>query len=224
MDQEIIIEFSRVSFSFGQGPPLFQDVSLKVPAGSFCLIQGPSGSGKSTLLRMFNRLEEPSAGQIFFKGHPLLSFHPPRLRRSILFIQQTPTVFDGTIRDNLLRPFTFKNNRDLVRPGEAQLNKILEDFLMEGLDLDDHAQTLSGGQLQRLCFIRGLLLEPEVLLLDEPTSALDHESAEIVESVTRRLIRESGLTVVLVSHKKVDFQDLAPTVFEVTGGRVTGLQ
>jgi len=224
MDQETIIEFSRVSFSFGQGPSLFQDVSLKVLSGSFCLIQGPSGSGKSTLLRLINRLEEPSAGQIFFKDRPLISFHPPRLRRSILFIQQTPTVFDGTVRDNLLLPFTFKNNRDLVRPGEAELKKLLEDFLLQGLSLDDHAQTLSGGQLQRLCFIRGLLLQPEVLLLDEPTSALDSESAEIVESVTRRLIIESGLTVILVSHKKVDFQDLAPMVFEVTAGRVAGLQ
>jgi len=188
------------------------------------LIQGPSGSGKSTLLRLINRLEEPSAGRIFFKGRPLTSFHPPLLRRSIILIQQAPTVLDGTIRDNLLLPFTFKNNRDLVRPGEAELNRLLEDFLLQGLNLDDHAQTLSGGQLQRLCFIRGLLLKPEVLLLDEPTSALDQESAEIVESVTRRLIRESGLTVILVSHKRVDLEDLAPVIFKVTAGRVTEAQ
>ena len=219
-----VIEFSKVSFAFEDARHLFLDFSLKLTGGSFYLIRGPSGSGKSTFLRLINRLEELSAGHISFNGRPLSSYKPPILRRSILYIQQTPTALDATVRQNLLLAFSFKNNKDLVPPGDDVLRAHLDRFLLKDIRLESNALTLSVGQLQRLCFIRGLLLDPKVLLLDEPASALDEESARIVEATTERLCLESGLTVLMVSHRRFEPGQVKCHVLQIANGRVEELK
>jgi putative ABC transport system ATP-binding protein len=215
-----VIEFSDVGFSYANGKLLFQNLSLKLTGGCFYLVRGPSGSGKSTLLRLINRLEEPSRGCLLFEGRELSAYHPPQLRRSILYIQQTPTSVKATVLENLLLPFSFINNRDLKPPGEDELRSWLDKFLLNDIDLNTHASTLSVGQLQRLCFVRGLLLKPRVLLLDEPTSALDEESARIVEETAERLCVESGLTVLMVSHRSFEARLLKNKVIQIVKGRV----
>ncbi|MBL7204082.1 MAG: ATP-binding cassette domain-containing protein [Desulfobacteraceae bacterium] len=215
-----IIDFCRVSFAFSHEAPLFTGVTLTLRKGGFYVVQGPSGAGKSTFLRLINRLEEPSAGEIVFKGRPLSSYPPPLLRRSVLYVQQTPTVIDASVRENLLLPFSFKNNAHLEQPEDERLKTLLADFLLQGVGLGDNALTLSLGQLQRLCFIRGLLLSPEVLLLDEPTSALDRESGQVVESMVERLNRESGLTVLTVTHKEPEPGLITPLILKVAEGQI----
>lgn len=200
-DNSPVITLSKVTFSYAGGKTLFQDLSLELPGGGFYLVRGPSGAGKSTFLRLVNRLEEPSHGHLMFEGRPLTAYSPPLLRRKILYIQQTPTSVETTVRENLLLAFSFKNNRDLTPPDDDTLRSRLDNFLLYDIDLDTRASTLSVGQLQRLCFVRGLLLNPKVLLLDEPASALDEESASIVEETAERLCAESGLTVLMVSHR-----------------------
>lgn len=215
-----IVTFAGVTFRYPQGQSIFDNLSLGLERGVFYLIRGSSGAGKSTLLRLINRLEDPLRGEIFLKGRPLSSYYPPSLRRSILYIQQTPTVIDASIKENLMLPFQFKTNRDLSRPDDDKLTKFLDDFHLNGVNLNENAQNLSVGQLQRICFIRGLLLSPEILLLDEPTSALDEKSGKVVESMAERLCKESGRTVVMVSHK--GFQPEAAT-FVVLGLKDGGL-
>ncbi len=217
------IEFSNVTFSFSDSKVLFRELSLQLVVGRFYLVQGPSGAGKSTFLRLINRLEEPAAGQILFNGRPLSAYNPPLLRRSLLYIQQTPTAVEGTVRDNLLLAFSFKNNRDRPAPGEAVLRRWLDDFLLNDVELQTNAQTLSVGQLQRLCFIRGLLLEPEVLLLDEPASALDEQSSLIVEQTAERLCAQDGLTVLMVSHRRFEPRQVQPNILQIADGRVKEL-
>jgi len=219
-DNTPVIAFSKVTFSYPSGKVLFQDLSLELAGGSFYLVQGPSGSGKSTFLRLINRLEEPSRGQLMFKGRPLASYNPPLLRREILYIQQTPTSVDATVRENLLLAFSFKNNRDLAPPDDDILRSRLDNFLLNDIHLDTHASTLSVGQLQRLCLIRGLLLNPKVLLLDEPASALDEESARIVEETAERLCAESGLTVVMVSHRAFTPRGVAHKILRIAEGQM----
>jgi len=220
MTADSIIDFCQVSFAFSREASLFTGVTLTIRKGGFYLVQGPSGAGKSTFLRLINWLEEPSVGEILFKGRPLSSYSPPLLRRSVLYVQQTPTVIDASVRKNLLLPFSFKNNSHLEQPGDERLKTLLADFLLQGVGLNDNALTLSLGQLQRLCFIRGLLLSPEVLLLDEPTSALDRESSQVVESMVERLNRESGLTVLTVTHKEPKPGLITPILIEVPEGRI----
>jgi len=215
-----VIEFDGVSFGFEPESPLFEEVSLGLTAGDFYLVTGPSGVGKSTLLRLINRLEEPTAGVIRFGGRPLVDHAPPRLRRSILSVQQTPTAIDASVRDNLLLPFRFAANDDLARPDDAALKRRLADVLLEDVSLDAHAQTLSVGQLQRLSILRGLLLEPEVMLLDEPTSALDIDSRDAVLALIARIFADTGMTTVMVSHQDVCPPGVEPLLLSVRDRRV----
>jgi len=220
MIQKTIIKISDVSFSYLGKQALFTNISITIKKGCFYIINGPSGGGKSSLLRLINRLEDPTKGQILFNGSPLSSYHPPLLRKQILYIQQTPSVIDGRIRENLLLPFTFKSNKSLAKPDDKMLLTLLKDFRLDGIHLDDHAQNLSVGQLQRLCFIRGLLLSPELILLDEPTSALDDESSRIVETKAEELCLTSDKTVLMISHRKFMPEKIVPELLSVTNGRV----
>ncbi len=167
------------------------------------------------------RLEEPEGGEIFFRGKPLLSYYPPAIRRSILYIQQTPLAIDGSVRDNLVFPFSFKNNRHLAPPEDEKLLTFLDDFSLAGISLDTNAKKLSVGQLQRICFIRGLLLSPEIILLDEPTSALDDQSCRLVEDMVVRLCVEQGLTVIMASHKGFESKGIKHVIIEVADDRVS---
>lgn len=195
----IILEFKQLYFQWANGLAL-NDINLKIPQSSYTLITGPSGSGKSTLLRLACRLEEPQKGEIFYNGESLRNIQPQYLRRKIALIQQTPTIIDGSLRDNLLLPYSFTVNKNSEKPSDEILkNKMKELFL--NVDLNKEASSLSVGQKQRLCIIRTLLLAPDILLMDEPTSALDPESKSIVENISEEL-NKNGMTIMTVSHSE----------------------
>jgi putative ABC transport system ATP-binding protein len=157
---------------------------------------------------------------MLFDGRELKSYDPASLRRSILYIQQTPVSIARTVRQNLLLAFSFKNNRDAVPPNDDVLRTHLDNLLLNDIRLETNAQTLSVGQLQRLCFIRGLLLNPRVLMLDEPSSALDEKSARIVEETAERLCAESGLTVLMISHHRYTPEKVKCRTLQIADGHV----
>lgn len=220
MTSENLIRSEQISFNYSSEKTLFSHVSFSIKAGTFYLVRGPSGSGKSSLLRLLNRLEEPSAGQLFYTGIPYSQIPAPELRRQILYIQQSPVVIDGTVRDNLLLPFMFKNNAQLQKPDDTKLQSFLYEFNLETVSLDKPAKNLSVGQQQRLCLIRGLLLSPSVILLDEPTSALDNESSESVEDMAESLCLDHGKAVVMVSHREFTPKRVNPTMISIVDGHV----
>ncbi|WP_421900753.1 ABC transporter ATP-binding protein [Maridesulfovibrio sp.] len=193
-----VLEFNNVSFNWPGGKGL-HEVSFSVPAGQFVLVSGPSGAGKSTLLRLAVRLEEVVLGQILLKGDPIQSIYPPELRTKIGFVQQTPTVLPGTVRENLLLPFTLNIRKGGEVPSDANLNKWLERVGLDEVSLDSEASDLSVGQRQRLCLIRSVLPKPVAICFDEPTSALDKESRERVEGIAEELAAD-GIAVLMVNH------------------------
>lgn len=198
-----VISFQDVSFAYkGAERDVLCGVSFDIFAGDFALIKGPSGAGKSTLLRLVARFEAPRSGVIRYKGAPISNLPPTQLRREAAFLHQAPVVEAGTVRGNLLAPFSLKSNKTLRPPTDEELKKGLAEVLLESVSLDAVALTLSIGQRQRLCLMRALLLKPEALLLDEPTSALDPESREMVEQVIERLNRDKGLTILMVCHNE----------------------
>ena len=217
---EPILSCRSLSFSFNGGNKLLYDTDAEFEKGSFNHITGPSGSGKSTFLRLCNMLEQPDSGNILFRKKPLREYPPPELRRRICYLQQVPTLLAGTVGHNLLLPFRFAANSSIAPPDEETLLRLMGDFGLRGVALNDQALNLSGGQKQRVCLIRSLLLAPEIILLDEPVSALDADSKESVESAIIKLNSERGITVLLASHQRFNSGTLPTTVFEIRDGRL----
>src|SRR2546422_2675709 len=160
-----LVQVERLSLAYpgarGQAPvSVLADVSVEVERGGSLILVGPSGSGKSTLLRCLNRLAEPTAGTVRFDGRDIRSLDPRDLRRHAALVMQTPVLFEGTVRDNLLiRPAGASGDFSSERLAQA----LAEVGLEAGL-LDRDAATLSGGEKQRVMIARALLRDPEALL------------------------------------------------------------
>lgn len=162
--REPLFTFERVTVE-RDGTTILIDVDTSVPSVGITAVVGPSGAGKSTLLRLCNRLEVATSGRVLFGGEDVAGLDPLRLRRRVGMVFQTPALFGGSVRDNLA-----------VAAPMASDDRHVEALQAAAVDpalLDRAADTLSGGEAQRVCLARTLVTDPEVLLLDEPTSALD---------------------------------------------------
>lgn len=221
---ETLFEIKDLTYGYPGRTKVFKNVSARVDAGEFLVLEGPSGAGKSTLLRLLCRLEEPDFGTIFLHGEPLSSLDPVRLRRRVCYIQQTPTVVEGSVRANLLLPFSFRANGSARPPQDEFLEDMMRRFLLKDVRLSDTASSCSVGQRQRLCLIRALLLRPDALLLDEPTSGLDDASRAVVEAMAEELSVEQGITIVMISHQHFTPKRVAPLAVEVADGHVRTLR
>lgn len=213
------VRFSHAAELAG-GRLILDSADLAIARGAFVVLTGPSGAGKSTLLKLLCRLEEQQAGRVLLSGAPVAELPPAVLRRRVAYLHQTPTVVPGTVRENLLLPFSFAANAGLPAPADAALRELLARLNAADVPLDQEAATLSVGQRQRLCLARALLLEPEALLLDEPTSALDAESAAAVLEAAEQACLERGVTVLLVSHTEFTPRRVLPLRLTLREGRL----
>jgi ABC-type polar amino acid transport system ATPase subunit len=199
---------------------VLKGIDFSVAPQELVFVIGPSGSGKSTLLRCCNRLEEPDEGSIVVDGVELMD---PKcdlnaMRRRIGMVFQSFNLYPHlTALGNVtlaLRKVIGKSRRDADELGRAALDRV-------GLidKVAAYPGELSGGQQQRVAIARALALEPKIMLFDEPTSALD---PELVGSVlaTMRDMRESGLTMVVVSHEMRFARDAADRVVFMEAGRI----
>ena len=211
-----------MSFSYGYGSPVLQDVWMEVPAGSFCVLVGRSGCGKSTLLKLIAGLYEPPPGTLFLDGKDVTLGGHMSLRSLVAYVPQEPFLFPGTIRENLElgvvsgKPPTQEELRKSLVTGDAL---DLVENLPGGLDavLGERGVNLSGGERQRLCLARTVLRDAPVLLLDEPTSSVDMESQTRILRALRRLA--SRRTCLLVTHR-FDLAEEADLVFLMDAGRI----
>jgi ABC-type methionine transport system ATPase subunit len=201
------------------GRTVLQDISLALPAGGLTALIGPSGSGKTSLLRLLNRLDDPVAGEVRFHGAALSSYPVRDLRRRIGFVFQAPTMFAGSVADNLL----IAHRLGRLRKAPLAAGRIEAVLRMVELDADyaaRDARDLSGGEKQRVALARALITEPEVLLLDEPTSALDPEVADRLVQTLCRLRDESGLSIVMVTHRMSEARQISTCMVMLEAGRV----
>lgn len=189
---------------------------LDIPSGKVTCIVGRSGSGKTTTLRMLNRMISPDTGTILYKGTPISEIDPVRLRRQVVMLPQTPVMFDGTIRDNLLIGLEFSEREPV--PDDA-LRRVLEIMDLRK-DLDDDAAPLSGGEKQRVALGRILVMRPDAALLDEPSSALDEGTERAVIGRLADAAHERGVTVVMVTHSRPLAEAVADHLVEIEAGRV----
>ena len=194
------------------GTTVLRDVRLEIRAGVTALL-GPSGSGKSTLLRLLNRLADPDRGTVRFRGEEVTAFDVRELRRSACLVPQLPAPLPGTVADNIrYGPSLF--GRAVGVEGPLQLAGLTK------LYADRDASQLSVGEQQRVMLARALALEPDVLLLDEPTSALDDYTKGGVERTLAELARESGISMVLVTHEAPQAERMADRIVALRDGRI----
>lgn len=183
---------SRVVLFDGQPKAVVDDVSYQFLSENVYTIIGPSGAGKSSLLRLLNRLDEPTSGEVLFHGKDHCDYLPCELRRKIGYLFQTPHLFEGTVRDNLLYA-----NKDLTEDDIQNLARRAE---IKPSLIDRPTDKFSVGEKQRVAIARLLATRPEVVLLDEPTSALDPSFTEAIELLIKQIAADEDLTAVVVTH------------------------
>ncbi len=190
--------------------------SLFISQGIVTSIVGESGSGKTTLLKLLNKLISPDGGVIFYHDEPLDAINSVEHRRNVVMLPQSPAIFPGTVRDNLLIGLKFAE-----RPpaGDQQLTDILN-FVSLPKALEEETDNLSGGERQRLALGRVILLDPQVFLLDEPSSALDEETEqEIIDKLVNHS-REKHKSLVMVTHAKNIARAFSDIIIQVSQGRI----
>jgi polar amino acid transport system ATP-binding protein len=215
----VILDVRDLHKSFGQLEVL-KGINLRVAERELVFVIGPSGSGKSTLLRCCNRLEEPTSGSIRVAGIDIMA----------------PGVDINAVRRRIgmvFQSFNLYPHLDALGNVTLALQKVLRKKKTESQDLGmkalarvglaDKAKAypneLSGGQQQRVAIARALALEPSIMLFDEPTSALDPELVGSVLAVMREM-RESGMTMVVVSHEMRFARGAADRVVFMDHGRI----
>lgn len=191
------------------GAAVLTDVCVRVPASGITVVVGPSGSGKSTLLRLCNRLDVPTTGTVAYRGDDVAGLDPLELRRRVGMVFQTPTLFAGTVRDNLA---VAAPDGDDDRYATALAAVALDPAL-----LDRDADSLSGGEAQRACLARTLVADCEALLLDEPTSALDAAPKHAFERLAAGLAGQ-GMPLLWVTHELAQLRRIADRVLALVDG------
>jgi putative ABC transport system ATP-binding protein len=207
----VLFELRDVSLTRGEGLVL-DAVSADIHGGATAIV-GPSGSGKSTLLRLLNRLAEPDAGTISYRGRPLRDYDPLGLRREVSLVPQLPALLEGTVESNLRYAADLAGRSlDAARClGHAGLDPSFA---------ERDVSKLSVGEQQRAMLARALAQEPRVLLLDEPTSALDHDARDAIEATLIRLRAELEIALIVVSHDPEQARRLADHALRLQTGRV----
>ncbi|MEJ7933619.1 ABC transporter ATP-binding protein [Sphingobium sp. AN558] len=219
-----IISLRGVTKVYGEGATAFQalkGIDLDIEQGDFVAVMGPSGSGKSTTMNILGCLDVPSAGTFLFKGRHVETLD--RDQRALLRRRYLGFVFQGF---NLLARTTALENVELPLLYRGEDKKTRYDMGMAALDKvglkdwwDHTPAELSGGQQQRVAIARAIVTHPDVLLADEPTGNLDSErSIEIMELLTD-LNRNSGITVLMVTHEP-DMAAFARTIVHFKDGLV----
>ncbi len=195
------IVFDNVSFSYEKNNPLFENFSLKVPAGKTVALVGPSGSGKSTILNLVLRFYDPSQGRVMIDGQDISKLTFKSLRHAIGLVTQEPLLFDETIANNIAYGTTNATQQQIIDAAKAAA---ADDFIRKTPEaynspMGEAGNYLSGGEKQRIAIARAILKNAPILLLDEPTSALDSKSESKFQDALNGLMK--GRTVLMIAHR-----------------------
>ncbi len=221
-----VLRLDGIRKAYNLGTPVEAEVlhgiDLTLTRGEFCALMGPSGSGKSTLLNLVGLLDRPTGGRLFIDGTDIAGLDEREMTRlrghSIGFVFQYHHLLAAfTALENVAMPMLV----DRGRADEAMWRRAAE--LLDSMGLSpwkSHLATnMSGGQQQRVAVARALAMDPALILADEPTGNLDTESAQLVFDLLRKVNREHGTTLLLVTHNH-DLARQCDRIVELVDGRV----
>jgi len=197
------LSFQDIRFSYPTRPdtPVLRKFNLDITPGQTVALVGQSGSGKSTIVQLIERYYDALEGSILIDDVNIKELNLPWYRRNVGLVSQEPTLFSGTIKENILF-----GNPDATMEQVEEAAKLANayEFIMSqpkgfNTSVGEKGTQLSGGQKQRLAIARAILKNPKILLLDEATSALDSESESLVQDALDKLMK--GRTTIMVAHR-----------------------
>lgn len=219
-----MIEFQKIAKTFKLGSRevnAVKNVSISIDQGEIFGIIGFSGAGKSTLLRLVNLLETPTTGNIQVQGVDIASLSPKeirKLRRRIGMIFQNFNLFSSrTVAGNVAYPLKLAG-----LPKKEIKEKVTELLQFVGLSdkADDYPEQLSGGQKQRVGIARALATSPDILICDEATSALDPDTTGEILRLLKKVNKDLGITILLITHEMHVIQEICDRVAVMENGEV----
>jgi ATP-binding cassette, subfamily B, bacterial MsbA len=213
------ITFEEVNFSYEDGSPVIQNVTMDIQPGEILALVGPSGAGKSTIFNLIPRFYDPTSGKIQIDGTDLRQISQESLRAQMAIVPQETLLFGGTIRENILYGRLEASEEEMIAAAKAAN---AHDFIMEFPQqyetiVGERGTRLSGGQRQRVAIARAILKNPRILLLDEATSSLDNESEGLVQEALDRLMQNR--TTVIIAHRLSTIK-VAHRIVVLDGGRI----
>lgn len=200
----ILLEAKNIDKSFIKGFKVLDNVSLIVEKGDFISIEGASGSGKSTLLTILGGIDRPDSGEILFIGNDISKMTEKGLavlrRTKIGFVFQFFNLAPYlTVKENVLLPIILDKKKVSDYDKKA-------DELLRNLGIYDYKDrlpaTISGGEQQRVAIARGLIFQPEIIMLDEPTGNLDSKNSVAIMELLTAINKDMGMTIIQVTHSK----------------------
>ncbi|KAL5341025.1 P-loop containing nucleoside triphosphate hydrolase protein [Aspergillus crustosus] len=233
----IALHNARFSYPLRPEAAVLKGVDLKINKGQFIALVGASGCGKSTMIAMLERFYDPTTGTISIDSCALPDLNPMLYRNIVALVQQEPTLFQGTIRENIALGIFDSTAQPFFSEKEPKSNPVSDDMIESALraanawdfvsSLPEGIYTpagsggtqLSGGQRQRIAIARALIRNPKILLLDEATSALDTESEKIVQKALEEAAKAGDRITVAVAHRLSTIKD-ADVICVFFGGRI----
>jgi len=217
------IELDEVRFTYPEADePALRDLSLRIEPGQTAALVGSSGAGKSTVANLIGRFWDPQEGRVTIDGIDLRSFDLNALREHVALVPQDPTLFSGTVADNVRYADPGAPDEAVRRAAQMANAHAFIQCLSSGYEtqIGERGVRLSGGQKQRIAIARAILADARILLLDEATSDLDSESEAVIQDALDGLFaRGDQLTSIVIAHRLSTIED-ADTIFVLEGGQL----
>ena len=195
------VRFERVSFGYGQGRPVLEDIDLELAAGKNVALIGHTGAGKTTLASLVPRFYDVTDGRVTVDGVDVRDVRPTSLRREIGVVSQDPFLFSAAVRENIAFGVADATDEEVEEAARlAQAHEFIE-RLPDGYEtvIGERGITLSGGQRQRIAIARALVVDPRILILDDATASVDATTEARIRFGLRQAMR--GRTTIIIAHR-----------------------
>ena len=220
------INFEDVTFAYtdenGDKTHVLQGINLSIRSGEVIGILGGTGSGKSSLVQLIPRLYDVESGRVTVAGHDVKEYDLDSLRKQVAMVLQTNVLFSGTIKENMRWGNKDATDEEIIAACKiAQADEFIQDF-KEGYDtmIERGGSNVSGGQRQRLCIARALLMNPKILILDDSTSAVDTKTDSLIRQGLATSLKET--TKIIIGQRISSIQD-ADRIIVMNDGQIDAI-